>query len=78
MNSMYICSFTIYVPLFTLQLVHVHAISGVHSNPPTTYSLYTKTVSYLSSTLNNSTLLSPKHQKHSPLLYSITKTEEET
>jgi len=45
MTSMYICSFTIYVPLFILQLVHVHAISGLHSNPPTTYGLYMKTVS---------------------------------
>jgi len=44
MTSMYICSFTFHVPLFILQLVHVHAIPGLHSNPPTRYDLYTKTV----------------------------------
>jgi len=44
-TSTYICSFTIYVPLLILQLVHVNAISGLHNNPPITDGLYKKTVS---------------------------------
>jgi len=45
MTSMYICSFKIYFSLLFLQLVHVHAISQLHNNPPTTDGLYMKAVS---------------------------------